>query len=89
MHVDFQRLAAGEKIRIAVSIHFQGESTSPGIKRGGLLNVVRPSVEVLADPETVPEFFTADISGLDINTSIHWNDLKGTEASSQSARSTK
>ena len=79
IHVDFQRLAAGEKIRIAVTIHFQGEATSPGIKRGGLLNVVRASVEVLADPETVPEFFTADISALDINTSVHWGDLKGTE----------
>ena len=79
IHVDFQRLAAGEKIRIAVTIHFQGEAISPGIKRGGLLNVVRPSIEVLADPETVPEFFTADISGLDINNSIHWADLKGTD----------
>ncbi len=79
IHVDFQRLAAGEKIRIAVTIHFQGEATSPGIKRGGLLNVVRPAIEVLADPETVPEFFTADISQLDINTSLHWRDLKGTE----------
>lgn len=79
IHVDFQRLAAGEKIRIAVTIHFQGESTSPGIKRGGLLNVVRPAIEVMADPETVPEFFTADISALDINTSLHWSDLKGTE----------
>lgn len=79
IHVDFQRLAAGAKIRVAISIHFQGEATSPGIKRGGLLNVVRPAIEVLADPETVPEFFTADISGLDINNSIHWADLKGTQ----------
>ena len=79
IHVDFQRLAAGEKIRIAVTIQFQGEATSPGIKRGGLLNVVRPAVDVLADPETGPEFFTADISQLDINTSLHWRDLKGTE----------
>ncbi len=79
IHVDFQRLAAGEKIRIAVTIQFQGEAVSPGVKRGGLLNIVRPSVEVLADPETVPEYFTADISALDINGSIHWPDLKGTE----------
>lgn len=79
IHVDFQRLAAGEKIRIAVSLHFEGEATSPGIKRGGLLNVVRPAIEVLADPETVPEYFTVDITQLDINTSIHWSDLKGTD----------
>ena len=79
IHVDFQRLAAGEKIRIAVSLHFEGEAVSPGIKRGGLLNVVRPAIEVLADPETVPEYFTVDITQLDINTSVHWSDLKGTD----------
>ena len=79
IHVDFQRLAPGQRIRVSVAVVFEGEATSPGIKRGGLLNVVRASVEVLADPETVPEFFTADISALDINTSVHWGDLKGTE----------
>ena len=79
IHVDFQRLAAGEKIRIAVAIHFEGEGVSPGIKRGGLLNVVRHTVDVLADPEQVPEFFTADVSTLDINATVHWADLKGTE----------
>jgi large subunit ribosomal protein L25 len=79
IHIDFQRLAPGEKIRIAVAVHFEGDAVSPGIKRGGLLNVVRHTVEVLADPDTVPEFFTADVSGLDINDSVHWEDLRGTE----------
>jgi len=79
IHVDFQRLAPGEKIRIAVAVHFEGEGVSPGIKRGGLLNVVRHTVEVLADPDEVPEYFTADVSGLDINGSVHWADLRGTE----------
>ena len=79
IHVDFQRLAPGEKIRVAVAIHFEGEGVSPGIKRGGLLNVVRHTVEVLADPDTVPEFFTADVSGLDINGTVQWTDLKGTD----------
>jgi large subunit ribosomal protein L25 len=79
IHVDFQRLAPGEKIRVAVAVHFQGEGVSPGIKRGGLLNVVRHTVEVLADPETVPEAFTADLSTLDINDSVHWADLNGIE----------
>jgi len=79
IHVDFQRLASGAKIRMAVAIHFEGETTSPGIKRGGLLNVVRHTVEVMADPEAVPEVFTADISALDINDTVQWTDLKGTE----------
>src|SRR3954447_22111542 len=79
IHVDFQRLAAGERIRLSVAVHFEGEGVSPGIKRGGMLNVVRHTVDVLADPEAAPEFFTADVSGLDINGNVHWDDLKGTE----------
>ena len=79
IHVDFQRLAPGAKIRMAVALHFEGEGVSPGIKRGGLLNVVRHTVEVLADPEQVPEHFTADISLLDINGTVHWADLQGIE----------
>src|SRR4051794_6507975 len=79
IHVDFQRLAAGERIRVGVAIHFTGEGVSPGIKRGGMLNVVRHTVDVLADPDEVPEFFTADVSGLDINGNVHWDDLTGTE----------
>lgn len=78
-HVDFQRLAAGEPIRVAVAVHFTGEGTSPGIKRGGVLNVVRHSVECLCDPDHVPTHFEADLSGLDINDNIRWHDLKGTE----------
>src|SRR4051794_16655831 len=80
IHVDFQRLAPGERIRIGVAVHFTGEGVSPGIKRGGMLNVVRHTVDVLADPDAVPEFFTADVSALDINDSVHWADLQGTEA---------
>ncbi len=79
IHVDFQRLAAGEKVRVAITVHFQNEATSPGIKRGGLLNVVRHTIEVLADPDAVPEAFTADLGAKDINESVHWADLAGTE----------
>ena len=78
IHVDFQRLAAGERIRVSVSVQFQNELTSPGLKRGGVLNVVRHAVEVLADPDTVPEFFQADLSSLDINDNVRWSDLTGT-----------
>jgi len=77
-HVDFQRLAPGEQIRVAVAVHFAGELTSPGLKRGGVLNVVRHTVEVSVDLENVPEQFEADLSSLDINDNIRWSDLKGT-----------
>lgn len=79
LHVDFQRLAPGERIRVAVTVQFQNEATSPGLKKGGVLNVVRHSVEVLADPEQVPDYFQADLAALDINDNVRFSDLTGTE----------
>ncbi len=76
-HVDFQRLAAGEPIRVAVAVVFQNEATSPGLKRGGVLNVVRHTVEVLCDPDSVPEQFEADLGALDINDNVRFSDLVG------------
>lgn len=79
IHVDFQRLAPGERIRVSVSVTFLNEATSPGLKKGGVLNVVRHVVEVMADPETVPESFQADLAALDINDNVRFSDLIGTE----------
>jgi large subunit ribosomal protein L25 len=79
IHVDFQRLAAGERIRVSVTVQFQNEATSPGLKRGGVLNVVRHAVEVLADPDSVPDFFQADLAALDINDNVRFGDLQGTD----------
>ena len=76
-HVDFQRLAPGERIRVTVPVHFDNEGLSPGIKRGAVLNVVRHAVEVYADPDHLPEMFTADLTGLDFNDNVRWHDLKG------------
>jgi large subunit ribosomal protein L25 len=78
-HVDFQRLAAGEKIRVAVPVLIENEGLSPGLKRGGVLNVIRHTVEVYCDPDHIPERFTADLSGLDFNANVRWHDLKGIE----------
>jgi large subunit ribosomal protein L25 len=78
IHMDFQRLAAGERIRVSVAVQFQNEATSPGLKRGGVLNVVRHAVEVMADPDSVPEAFQADLAILDINDNVRWSDLAGT-----------
>jgi len=78
-HVDFQRLAAGEQIHVAVQVVFVNEGISPGLKRGGVLNIVRHTVEVYCDPDSIPEKFEADLGALDINDNIRWSDLKGTE----------
>ena len=79
IHVDFQRLAPGERIRLGVSVQFRGDANSPGIKKGGVLNVVRHTVEVTADPDRVPEAFIAELSALDINDNVRFSDLQGTE----------
>jgi large subunit ribosomal protein L25 len=76
-HVDFQRLAAGEKVRVSVQVVFLNEGISPGLKRGGVLNVVRHAVEVACDPDSIPEKFEADLGGLDINDNIRWHNLTG------------
>jgi large subunit ribosomal protein L25 len=78
-HVDFQRLVAGQKIKVAVPVHFENDGISPGIKRGAVLNVVRHAVEVYCDADNIPEQFTADLGPLDFNDNVRWHDLKGTE----------
>jgi large subunit ribosomal protein L25 len=78
-HVDFQRLVSGERIKVTVPIHFENEGISPGLKRGAVLNVVRHAVEVVCDPDHIPEQFTADLGPLDFNDNVRWHDLKGTE----------
>jgi large subunit ribosomal protein L25 len=79
LHVDFQRLAPGEMIRVAVTVVFHNDGISPGVKRGGVLNVVRHAVECMVDPDHVPPHFDADLAALDINDTIRWSDLTGTE----------
>jgi large subunit ribosomal protein L25 len=79
VHVDFQRLAAGQPIRVFVKVRFVNELASPGIKRGGVMNVVFSAIECLCDPDSVPESFTADLTGLEVNANIRWSHLKGTE----------
>ena len=76
IHVDFQRLAAGQKIRVKVPVLLLGEDVSPGIKAGGVANLVRRDLEVLADPDNVPERFEIDISEANIGDTIRWSAVK-------------
>jgi large subunit ribosomal protein L25 len=78
-HVDFQRLAPGEPIRVSVPVHFENDGLSPGLKRGGVLNVIRHTVEVYTDPAHIPEQFTANLTDLDFNDAVRWENLIGTE----------
>jgi large subunit ribosomal protein L25 len=76
IHVDFQRLAAGQKIRVKVPVVLIGEDVSPGIKAGGVANLVRRDLEVLADPDAVPERFEFDVSTSEIGETIRWSAVK-------------
>lgn len=78
-HVDFQRLVPGERVRVSVPVRFENDGLSPGLKRGGVLNVVRHTVEVYTDPEHIPEHFVANLADLDFNDNVRWHDLQGAE----------
>ncbi len=71
VHVDFQRVTAESRIRVKVPARFINDQASPGIKRGGVLNVVRREIEVFCPPDNIPEFFEFDLTGLEIGRSIH------------------
>ena len=76
VHVDFQRLAPGARIRIRVPVAFLNEDVSPGLKAGGVLNVVRREIEVLAEPDRVPEKFEIDLAEAKIGDGLRWSSIK-------------
>ena len=78
LHVDFQRLAPGQQIRVRVPVSFANEGTCPGLKAGGVLNVVRREVEVMADPDNVPEGFEIDLAEANLGDSLRWSAVKDT-----------
>lgn len=71
MHVDLFRVNEKTRIDVEVTVHFINEEKSPGLKRGGVLNVVRHVVELNCPAGAIPEAIEADLSGLDIGDSIH------------------
>jgi large subunit ribosomal protein L25 len=75
VHVDFLRLAQGQAIKVVVPVHVVGQEKSPGLKRGGALQIVEHSVELLVPSDAIPDFIEASVDGLDIGSSIHLNDV--------------
>jgi len=71
IHVDFLRLTRGAEIAVNIPVNFLNEEDSPGIKRGGVLNVVRHEIEVMAPADAIPDGIDADLTGLDIGDSLH------------------
>ncbi len=71
VHVDFLRLGKGATVTVEVPVNFLNEEDCPGLKRGGVLNVVRYTIEVVCPATSIPESFDADLSGLDLGDSMH------------------
>ncbi len=71
IHVDFMRVGEHATINVAVPMHFVNEADAPGLKRGGVLNVVRHEIEVLCPIDAIPENFEIDLTGREIGESIH------------------
>ena len=76
IHVDFLRVVPGVKIRIEVPVEFINHEKSPGLKRGGVLNIVRRKVELKCPSEKIPEKLTLDLDGVEIGESFKISSVK-------------
>ncbi|HET6618636.1 MAG TPA: 50S ribosomal protein L25/general stress protein Ctc [Dongiaceae bacterium] len=91
LHADFQRVNKDSKIHVHVPVVVRNEAASPGIKRGGVLNLVRHEIEFLCDPDNIPQQVVVDITGLDIGGSVHISSVelpKGATPTSREANFT-
>ena len=75
-HFDLYRVEATQQIRIAVPVHFRNEELSPGIKRGGVLNINIHALDVMAPANAIPEALIVDLTGLEIGDAIRGADIK-------------
>ena len=76
VHVDFMRLVEGATVRLAIPVRFKGQENSPGIKRGGVLNIVRHEVDLICAADDIPEYIEGDLNGLEIHGSLSISDFK-------------
>jgi len=76
IHIDFMRIVAGKKIILEIPVKFINHPDSPGLKRGGVLNIVRRKVELKCPAENIPDEIVVDLAGTDIGTSIKISSVK-------------
>ena len=75
LHVDFLRLAAHAVIHVEVPVVFINEAASPGLKRGGVLNIVRHELELVCESENIPDEISIDLTGLEVGDAIHFHHI--------------
>ena len=83
IHVDFLRIGEHSQVHVNIPVRFDNEEDSPGLKRGGVLNIVQHDLELICDAAHIPDEIHIDLTGLDIGDSIHISDVKlpeGTKA---------
>ncbi len=81
IHVDFYRLAKGAKIDVNVPVVFVNEEESPGLKKGGVLNVVRHELELVCDNDKIPGEIEVDVTGKEVGDAIHISEITLPEGS--------
>ena len=75
-HVDFLRVSAKSVVTVNVPVHFKNEDAAPGIKKGGVLNIVRHEVELIVPANAIPEALEFDLTGLEVGDSVHISAIK-------------
>ena len=76
IHIDFLRIVAGSKIILEIPVKFKNHSESPGLKRGGVLNIVRRKVELKCPTDNIPDEIVVDLAGTDIGDSLKITSVK-------------
>jgi len=76
IHIDFMRIVSGKKIILEIPVKFINHPDSPGLKRGGVLNIVRRKIELKCPAENIPDEIVVDLTGTDIGTSIKISSVK-------------
>jgi large subunit ribosomal protein L25 len=76
IHVDFMRVGKSSRIHVAIPVHFINDDASPGLKRGGVLNIVRHEIEFTCPADAIPESIIVDLTGLAIGDSVHISTVK-------------
>ncbi|MES2905091.1 MAG: 50S ribosomal protein L25/general stress protein Ctc [Pseudomonadota bacterium] len=76
IHVDFLRIGEHSTVTVAIPVRFDNEEDSPGLKRGGVLNIVQHDIELICDAAEIPDELHIDFTGLDIGDSIHISQVK-------------
>ncbi|MDI9409535.1 MAG: 50S ribosomal protein L25/general stress protein Ctc [Candidatus Pacebacteria bacterium] len=76
LHVDFMRVGADSKIHVNVPVHFVNQEKSPGLRRGGVLNIVRHEIELICSVNAIPREILVDLTGFEINSAVHISMIK-------------